>query len=97
MVNRKNNKNVRFVRVRTPHQCKHCGIIIAKGTECLTVNKKLSGRQWVCEECIEHYLNYREALARRDSVAFGDEGAAMAMQDIVSDYETILYERGFFD
>lgn len=114
-VNNKNTKNFKFVTVKSSHNCKSCGSIISKNTECLTVNKKLNGREWICEDCVENHLkykaeqvkrkeeqdeayaNYLQAVAHQKNVAFGDEGAAMAMAEWVDECAEILDELGFFE
>ena len=97
LVNNAKTKNFKFVKVREQHTCKHCGAHIPKGTECLTVNKKLQGRRWICCNCVENYLDYREALDIKNNVSFGDEGSAMFAECLVAECADVLYDCGVFD
>lgn len=43
---RKRNSNFMKVRVKNDRCCCHCGSLIHKGTECLTLNRYGSGCVW---------------------------------------------------
>lgn len=47
-------KNLRMVKVRKQHNCKICHGLIKQGEECLTINNKGEGRQWICKNCLEN-------------------------------------------
>ena len=85
---RNKNKNFTFVKIRTDRFCCHCSKQIHRGTECLTINKKLTGRSWMCDDCVILHLNYQNAKASLNSVAFGDEGDVMACLDFLD--ETLM-------
>ena len=91
----KKNRNFKFVTVKELRFCKYCCNPIGAGTECLTVNRKMHGRTWVCNDCVQKVLDYKVALSANNSVAFGDEGAAMAMEEWVDECEAALDEVGF--
>ena len=93
-VNNSKNRNIRFVDVRAIRQCKYCGSLIGIRNTCLTVNKKKEGRQWICLQCVDAILSYKETKAQMNCVPFGDEGAYMALCDFAAEQETELFDRG---
>ena len=96
-INKNKNRNIRIVNVRENRLCHYCGNVITTGTECLTVNKKLEPRYWVCGDCADKITNYREAKATLNDVAFGDEGGYMANQDYLAECERECENIGYFD
>lgn len=97
VMNKSKNRNTRFVNVRSVRNCKYCGEQIGVGDECLTTNKKLEGRRWTCLGCLDAILRYNETKAELDNVAFGDEGASMALSEALDENLAELYERGIID
>lgn len=93
IVNQNKNKNVRFVKVKADRTCKHCGETITKGSECLTVNERFGSRYWLCEKCTSLQISIVNTRLDLESVAFGDEGAAYAYMDFLSELEDEYYSR----
>lgn len=58
-VNSNKNRNTRFVKIRTAHQCNNCKKVINSGTKCLTTNRKNNGRHWYCMSCVKLMLQYK--------------------------------------
>lgn len=66
------NTNNKVVKTRKPHNCMHCNIEIAVGTECRTLSVKGYDRGWLCKNCERVYLDCLEAVDRLGSTPFGD-------------------------
>lgn len=88
LVNKNKNRNIRFVKVKKDRFCKHCGKVIPRGTECLTVNKKQDGRLWYCMRCVDLKFEINRVRAEKECIAFGDEGAWLALNDFESELES---------
>ena len=99
-VNSNKNRNTRFVKVKETRICRCCGQPILKSNKCLTTNIQGIGRQWQCMKCTrnllnldktgvnytcETYRNIRRTEAELNNVAFGDEGAYMALTDYLDE------------
>lgn len=97
LVNKNKNRNLRFVVVRENRVCKYCNKLIKKGSECITINKRYEGRQWVCSDCLGKIMNYQEAKAEADLFPFDDEGGYMAHQDYLAECEAECERIGYFD
>ena len=88
------NRNQKMVHVREDRNCRYCGGLIKAGSECLTINRKMEGRSWVCKGCIDLRLRYKSALAEKNCLPFDDEGWHMAQDDYISELEERMYDRG---
>ena len=97
IVNKGKNRNLRVVEVRANRVCKYCCNTIKKGTECVTINKRYEGRQWVCSDCLAKITNYHEAKAEANLFPFDDEGGYMAHQDYLAECEAECEKIGYFD
>lgn len=109
-VNSNKNRNTRFVKIKANHNCKACGKLLKTGTNCLTTNKQGDGRRWYCNKCVANILsnNHNDGINRQcnlykciiytkvdlDNIAFGDEGAALAYMEALSEYETECLDCG---
>lgn len=78
------NTNNKVVKTRKPHNCMHCNIEIAVGTECRTLSVKGYDRGWLCKNCERVYLDCLDAVDRLGSTPFGDEGAYLANKEYVN-------------
>lgn len=97
VINKSKNCNTRFVNVRSVRNCRYCREKIGVGDDCLTTNNKLEGRRWTCLGCLDAILRYNETKAELDCVAFGDEGAVMALSEALDEDLAELYERGIIN
>lgn len=97
VVNKGKNRNLRFVRVKQGRECKYCWKTIRAGSECITINKYKEGRKWVCLECLGAISRYKETKVQLNFVPFGDEGAYMALSDLLAEESAELYDRGILD
>lgn len=107
-VNSNKNRNTRFVKVKETRVCKSCGQPILKGSKCLTTNKHRVGRQWQCMNCTrnlmnskadinyncDNYKNIKQTEAKLKCVAFGDDGAYLALQDCLEEQVARCFECG---
>ena len=107
-VNSNKNRNTRFVTVKETRICKSCGQPILKGNKCLTTNRHGVGRQWLCMNCVgnlinnkvdidhdcENYRNIKQTKARLNCVAFGDDGAYLALNDCLEEQVARCFECG---
>lgn len=75
-MSRKKNKNFCHVNIRENRVCCHCGEVIPKGTNCLTINNKGEGRKWMCNRCEDLFNELNRLSCIKDSLNFGDEGSA---------------------
>lgn len=89
----KKNRNYCFVKIKSNHSCGHCGTTIKEGTECLTINKRHSDRMWVCDDCLSLKLSIVNTKGELNCVAFGDEGASMALMDYLNELEAEFLEK----
>ena len=87
------DKNYYAPKTKANHFCCHCKNLIPKGTVCLTINRKDTQRVWVCDACLGLKLEITSTKCDLDSVAFGDEGASMALCDCLDELKGELYER----
>lgn len=92
--NKNKDRNIRFVKVKSARVCKLCRVILPKGTECLTLNRRHFGREWLCNDCVRLLIEIANAKSKLASVAFGDEGGALAYIDYIAELESEYYERG---
>lgn len=92
-LNRYNNRNFKFVKVKSDRHCRYCGERISAGQECLTINKMYKGRSWECTTCVSLRLQVIEARTLYNLVPFDDEGAAMAFADHLDEVTYRLEER----
>lgn len=107
-VNSNKNRNTRFVKVKETRICKACGQPILKGNKCLTTNRHGVGRQWLCMNCArnlinnkvnidyncENYRNIKQTKAKLNYIAFGDDGAYLALQDCLEEQVARCFECG---
>ena len=93
----KRYRNTKMVKVREDRNCLYCNGLIKAGTECLTINKKMEGRNWICKGCISLIHKYRAALAEKNCLPFDDEGWHMAQDDYISEIEEEMVEKGLED
>lgn len=107
-VNSNKNRNTRFVKVKETRICKSCGQPILKGSKCLTTNKHGVGRQWQCMNCIRNLMNNKVGInyncdnykavkqteAKLNCVAFGDDGAYLALKDYLEEQVARCFECG---
>lgn len=84
-IKRLNNKNICFVKVRADKQCYFCGSTIPKGRECLTLNSKNRGRNWLCISCLRLKLKLNAEKSALNSIPFGDEDDFIYIQGVYSD------------
>lgn len=94
VLNKSKSRNTRFVKVKTSRYCQYCDNQIDEGTTCLTTNRKLQGRRWICLACLDAILRYNETKVQMNLVAFDDEGAYMALSDFLEEDMGELYSRG---
>ena len=90
------NKNFTFVKIKSDRCCCHCGKTIQRGTECLTINKKLESRKWMCDDCVILHLNVSNARSMLNSITFGDEGGAMACMEFLGEAKEALEEARYY-
>ena len=84
--------NVRFVKIRENRLCSHCGNVIDRNKECLTLNPKSGNRIWFCNECICELL--RVDIARKLNFWNGEENASYSQLEYVDSVESDLISRG---
>ena len=74
-----NHKN----KYREPIECCCCGEVISKGEKVKTFN--IGGysreRKFACSSCASTLTKIMQTHSEMNSVAFGDEGASMALMD----------------
>lgn len=92
-LNRYNNRNFKFVKVKSDRHCRYCGERIPAGQECLTINKRYKGRSWECTTCVSLKLQVMDAKALCNAVPFDDEGADMACSEYLDEVISRLEER----
>lgn len=86
------NVNIRFVKIRENRLCSHCGNVISRGKECLTLNPKSGHRIWFCNSCVCYLL--RVDIARKLNFPFGEDRASYKQLAYVDDVEEDLIDRG---
>lgn len=80
-----NNKNICFVKIRADRQCYFCGSTIPEGRECLTINSKNRGRNWLCISCLrlKLQLNAEKSSLALKGIPFDDEGGFIAEAEYI--------------
>lgn len=100
-------KNTSVVKIRKDRKCAKCGKPLRQGQSVVTTNKYKEGRRWYCDQCVANikqwvqgytrcntYKNIIETRALLNNVPFDDEGAALAYEDALSEYEADCIECG---
>lgn len=92
-VEKEKSKNFCFVNVRNERVCRHCGISIERGKECLTINPKYGSRYWVCDDCVSSIIEIIDTTRELDLVPFDDDGAWLAYSNYLDEIEGEFYKR----
>lgn len=64
------------VKVKSDRHCCHCGNVIPKGTECITLNSYGKGKRWLCLDCYEFVRNIKHLDDVCSGISFDNEGAS---------------------
>lgn len=64
------------VKVKSDRHCCHCGNVIPKGTESITLNRYRRGRRWLCLDCYEFVMDIKHLGNVCKGISFDDEGAS---------------------
>lgn len=81
----KRNTNFMKVKVKSDRHCCHCGNVIPKGTESITLNSYGKGRRWLCLDCHSLAKNITELNNICTCIPFDDEGASYYFEGELED------------